>query len=364
MGKTGVNGRSRILTVGAACVVPAAVVAGCASGGAGPLAAPAVRQASPACSSTNLPAWSPDGTQIAFVGRRLGHGLLPQRAICIANVNGKNAAPLPQTVCTRRCRLDLIDSPSQLFWVKPNLLLYGDDFRIFTIPVGGSPAPLGTQPGSFEQFSVDSAGDRVAAGFSNCPQCAGPVTVLGVPSGRLVGRIGGTKLDNVTPSLSPDGTQVVFVRQYADDSGRTTGIWTASADGSHLRRLVPKGFTPLWSPAGDRIAYLAPSGALQLVAPQGGASKTLVTRSVGWLFGWSPDGKQIAFQGQGGWLEIVAVATGKVKKLLRLRFAPNVVWSPSSRELLVKTQPLRLNRCASLWRVPAGGGKPQLLRNC
>ena len=286
------------------------------------------------------------------------------RAICVMNADGRNAAPLPQTVCTRRCRLDLIDSPTQLFWVRPNLLLYGDDFRIFTIPVGGRPAPLGSQPGSYEQFSVDSAGDRVAAGFSNCPQCAGPVTVLGVPSGRLVGRIGGTKLDNITPSISPDGKQVVLVRQDADGSGRANGIWTASADGSRLRRLVPTGITPLWSPAGSRIAYLSPSGALRLVAPQGGASTTLVARNVVWLFGWSPDGKQIAFQGQGERLEVVDVATGKVQKLLRLRFAPNVVWSPSSQELLVKTQPLRQNRCASLWRVPAGGGKPQLLRNC
>ena len=286
------------------------------------------------------------------------------RAICVASADGKDAAPLPQTVCTRRCRLDLIDSPTQLLWVRPNLLLYGDDFRIFTIPVRGTPEPLGSQPGSFEEFSVDSAGDRVAAGFSNCPQCAGPVTILSVPSGRLVGRIGGTKLDNVTPSISPDGRQVVFVRQPADDSGRTLGIWTASADGSRLRRLVPTGITPLWSPAGDRIAYLAPSGALQLVAPQGGASTTLVARGVGWLFGWSPDGRQIAFQGPGEWLEVVDVATGTVQKLMRLRFAPNVAWSPSSQELLVKTQPLRLNRCASLWRVPAGGGKPQLLRSC
>ena len=217
---------------------------------------------------------------------------------------------------------------------------------------------------SFEQFSVDSAGDRVAAGFSNCPQCAGPVTVLGVPSGRLVGRIGGKTLDNITPSLSPDGKEVVFARQYADDSGRTKGIWTASANGSRLRRLVPTGITPLWSPAGNRIAYLAPSGALRLVAPQGGRSKTLVPRNVVWLFGWSPDGKQIAFQGPGGSLEIVDVATGKARKLMQLRFAPNVAWSPSSQELLVKTQPLRLSRCASLWRVPAGGGKPKLLRNC
>jgi hypothetical protein len=246
--------------------------------------------------------------------------------------------------------------------VRPKLLLYGDNFRIFTIAVDGRPEPLGKQPGSFEQFSVDSAGDRVAAGSSNCPHCAGPVTVLSVPSGRFVGGVGGKKLDNITPSLSPDGKRVVFVRQYADGSGRTKGIWTASTDGSDLRRLVPKGLTPLWSPDGGTIAYWQ-SNALRLVRPQVGASKTLVARGVAWVFGWSPDGKQIAFQ-RGGWLEIVDVVTGKVQRLLRLRFVPNVVWSSSSQELLVKTQPLRQNRCASLWRVPAGGGKRQLLRNC
>jgi tricorn protease-like protein len=189
------------------------------------------------------------------------------------------------------------------------------------------------------------------------------VTVVSVPSGRIVGRVGGKKLDNITPSLSPDGKRVVFVRQSADGSGRTKGIWTASADGGDLRRLVPKGFTPLWSAAGGTIAYWQ-SNALRIVQPQGGASKTLVGRGVESVFGWSPDGTQIAFQRTGGWLEIVDVATGKVQKLLRLRFAPNVVWSSSSQELLVKTQPLRRNRCASLWRVPAGGGKRQLLRNC
>ena len=354
------DGRSSVLAAG---VLLAAIVAGGASGGAGTPASAAVRQAAPACSSTNLPTWSPDGNQIAFVGRRLGHGPLAVRAICVATADGKNAAPLPHTVCTRRCRLDLIDSPTQLFWVRPNLLVYGDDFRIFTIPVGGAPEPLGTQPGSFEQSSVDSGGDRVAAGFSNCPRCAGPVTVLGVPSGRLVGRVGGKKLDNITPSVSPDGKQVVFVRQYADDSGRTKGIWTASANGSHLRELVPNGFTPLWSPDGGTIAYWQ-SNALRVVRAQGGASKTLVRRAVDALFGWSPDGTQIALQRQGGWLEVVDIGTGKVRKLLQLHFAPNVAWSPSSQELLVKTQPRRQSRCAFLWRVPADGGKPQLLRNC
>ena len=346
-------------------------------------AASAVRQTAPACSSTNLPAWSPDGKQIAFVGRRLGHGPLSVRAICVATADGTNTAPLQHTTCTRRCRLDLIDSPTQLFWVQPNLLLYGDDFRIFTIPVGGQPQLLGREPGSFEQFSVDSAGDRVAAGHTLCPQpqCAGPVTVLSVPSGGLVGRIGGAKLDNVTPSLSPDGKQVVFVRYHPGDySFHSLGIWTAAADGSQLRRLERTGGSPLWSPDGGKIAYLRGTPpnwpALLLVSPQGGTSTTLIrgaacpsvgrcrSNGVTALFGWSPDGSRIAFENARQRLEVVDVATGKVRSLLTLHIGPSVAWSPVSQELLVRTQPRAHNRCASLWRVPVSSGKPQLLRNC
>lgn len=289
------------------------------------------------------------------------------RALCVAGADGKQAAPLPHTVCTRSCRLDLIDSPSQLFWVQPNLLLYGDDFRIFAVPVGGEPQLLGKQSGSFEQFSVDSAGDRVAAGAPSCPRCNGPVTVLDVPSGALVGRIGGKKADNVTPSISPDGGKVVFARSTSGDSAHTLGLWTASADGSNLRRIVTTGALPLWSPDGTEIAYLAQarsSSTLRLVSPAGGRSRTLLTDARA-LYGWSPDGTQIALElGRGERLALVDVATGKLRTLLRLHFATTVAWSADSQELLVKTQPQRTNRCASLWRVPAGGGKPQLLRRC
>jgi dipeptidyl aminopeptidase/acylaminoacyl peptidase len=289
------------------------------------------------------------------------------RAICVANSDGKQATPLPHTVCARRCRLDLIDSPSQLFWVQPNLLLYGDDFRIFTVPVGGKPQRIGRQFGSFAQFSVDSAGDRVAAGAPWCPRCNGPVTVLDVPSGALVGRIGGKKVDNVTPSISPDGGKVVFARYTSGDSAHTLGLWTASADGRNLRRIVTRGAMPLWSPKGATIAYIATPprwSTLQLVSPDGGKSRTLLS-GVWSVYGWSPNGTQIALElGRGQRLAVVTVATGKVRALMPLHFASTVDWSADSQDLLVKTQPQRTNRCASLWRVPAGGGKPQLLRRC
>jgi WD40-like Beta Propeller Repeat len=164
------------------------------------------------------------------------------------------------------------DPPDQLYWVRPSLLLYGNDFGIGAITVGQSPKLLGKKPP--EPFSVGPNGDRVAAGaVSSCTHtgCAGPVKILSVPWGALVGTVGGTQRINTEPSLSPDGTQVVFARFAANDSGRRLGIWTASADGSHLLRLTRGGSNPLWSPVGNRIAYLARThpSALRLVPSQG-----------------------------------------------------------------------------------------------
>jgi WD40 repeat protein len=292
------------------------------------------------------------------------------RAICVSDADGKHVQPLRYTVCSEHCSRDSSDGADQLDWVRPRLLLYGNDFGIFRISVGRKPGLLGEKPPA--PFAADSAGDRVAAGFSPtaCLSCAGPVTVRDVPSGRLVGRVGGKKFDNIEPSLSPDGKEVVFVRNYADDSGRTEGIWTAAADGSHLQRLERSGFTPFWSPAGNLIAYLAPSGALQLVAPQGGASTTLLRSGPGTIsvFGWSPDGRRIAFSDASGKLAVVDIATRKVRKLLKLHLpydSSGVAWSPTSRQLLVVWRPPTGSGCPSgLWRVPINGAKPRLVHGC
>jgi WD40 repeat protein len=291
------------------------------------------------------------------------------RAICISDADGKHVRPLRYTVCRGRCSRNLSDPPDQLDWAGPRLLLYGSDLGIFAISLGRKPELLGRKPPA--PFAADRAGDRVAAGFSTCPGCAGPVTVRAVPSGRLVGRLGGTRLDNIEPSLLPDGTQVVFVRDDADSSGRTKGIWIAAGDGSHLQQLARSGVNPFWSPAGDRIAYFVPSGttrwAMRLVAPQGGASTTLLRSSPGTVFGWSPDGRRIAFDASGK-LAVVEVATRTVRELLKLRRpygSSSVAWSPDSRQLLVVWRPPTGSDCPSgLWRGPIDGAKPHLVHGC
>lgn len=334
-------------------MLAATVSVGCGIGGAA--ATTATRTAAPCAGQVRAATWSPSGRRIAYVVV----GNSGSRAICVATPNGGHAQPLRFASCRGPCRLDLIDSPSELAWARPKLLLYLDLYRIFDVPLEARPEPLGPTKGTFDTFSLDAKADRIALGTTVCEGCRGPITVLDVPSGRVAGAIGGPKTDAFWPSLSPDGKRVVFVEAIP-----AYRVWIASSDGSNQRRLAECGGQPLWSPAGNEIACLgegSDSSALMLVSPRGGRARTLVPNAVpnGQLLGWSPDGKQIAFlRGRRSWsLDVVDVKTGRMRRLLAVGDSTaSAAWSPDSRQLLVTL------RCG-LWRIPVDGPKPRRLRD-
>jgi Tol biopolymer transport system component len=102
------------------------------------------------------------------------------------------------------------------------------------------------------------------------------------------------------PSLSPDGTRVVYYWNRDDDPG----LYIKPVDGSPRRlatddvgRLHWCGYAK-WSPTGEFIAFLANGEAdtknVWIISPNGGQPR-LLTAASGIGLAWTPDGKSLAF---------------------------------------------------------------------
>ena len=105
------------------------------------------------------------------------------------------------------------------------------------------------------------------------------------------------------PQISPDGSQIVYVRNFNDimtDRARSN-LWIIDFDGSSHRPLTSGNDnygSPRWSPSGDRLAYVSSQdGSAQIYVrwmDTGETAKiTNLTEGPGSLT-WSPDGRQLA----------------------------------------------------------------------
>jgi acylaminoacyl-peptidase len=105
------------------------------------------------------------------------------------------------------------------------------------------------------------------------------------------------------PQISPDGSQIVYVRRGSDimtDRPRTA-LWIMDFDGSNHRPLTDgtsSVSSPRWSPDGNRLLYVSnEDGSSQLFVRWMDTGQTAeltnVTESAG-SFTWSPDGRWIA----------------------------------------------------------------------
>ena len=100
-----------------------------------------------------------------------------------------------------------------------------------------------------------------------------------------------------TPSVSPDGLDVVFL----SDNGAHANLWIARTDGSGIRQLTferDRSVTigvPLWSPAGDRIAFVCSrqTTGIRVIHPSGRGLRQLVPDGFGPC--WSRDGKWLYY---------------------------------------------------------------------
>ena len=354
-----------------AVCIAALLVAGCGAGGKG--GAETSRASSSTvspCHWVTQPMWSPDGTQIVYYGRRWPplknrNPIYILHALCTMGGDGTNMQPVRYTTCGgKHCPSDPSD-PGLIAWTQFGIL-YQSGGGVFRIVPGNKPQQI-ARP-SAVSYVTNPAGTRLAAApyYDSCDTCAGPLTIYDAQTGAVVGKVGGKKLSNVDPSLSPDGSSVAFGRFTSNQTGKSLGIWAANTNGRSLRQLVKVGLYPLWSPTRAKVAYQVQGGSLHLVSAAGGKSRTLVPGRVENVFGWSPNGRYVAFAQagrNGSKLAVVNVATRKVRTLLRLNDSPTASWAPDSLHLVVNSLPPGA-KCGPTYRVSLTGSTPVKIASC
>jgi Tol biopolymer transport system component len=155
------------------------------------------------------PAWSPNGSQIAFLSKREG-----DLDIYVINSDGSGERRL----------YDSGTNDADIDW-RGGTIVFTSNFTIWRMDGDGTQAAQVTQP-----------------------QNAGIWGTANLPIG------------DYDPRLSPDGTRIAFERledPFAPNGGYN--IFTIRTDGTQETRLTSTGFAqglPSWSPSGERIAYV------------------------------------------------------------------------------------------------------------
>jgi dipeptidyl aminopeptidase/acylaminoacyl peptidase len=107
------------------------------------------------------------------------------------------------------------------------------------------------------------------------------------------------------PAISPDGRSIVYTRGWVDQINDhwESALWIVNADGTRNRFLV-EGSSPVWSPDGTRLAYVAmadePKGPqifVRYMDAEGATSQVTRLTSPPRSIRWSPDGKWIGYAG-------------------------------------------------------------------
>ena len=174
---------------------------------------------------------------------------------------------------------------------------------------------------------------------------------------RLVITGGGQARINVAPSLSPDGTRVMFLSErdlYSIElflaevaTGRIIKRVTRSAIDPHLQSLQFIHSAGAWSPDGSRFAFGAVADGrpvLKIIDVESGKTRREIKfDGLGEIFNptWSPDGRRVAVSAMAGGISdlvLVDLDSGSSRRLTDDVYADlSPAWSPDGKHIAFVT---------------------------
>jgi Tol biopolymer transport system component len=187
------------------------------------------------------PAWSSDGTQIAFASRRDG----PAR-IFVMRANGKDV---------RHITFSAHDDDHPSWSPDGRRIAFGREGALFVAPAaGGPPRRLGRGLGSADDPVWSPDGKLVAYDYRRPGFSIREIWVMGA-DGRHPREV--TRLGAVSghPSWSPEARRLAF---HSNVRGGHYEIYSIGVNGTGLRRETRSGIDtiePAWSPNGKEIAF-------------------------------------------------------------------------------------------------------------
>ena len=240
------------------------------------------------------PAWSPDGTKIAFIGSDFDN----EDDIFIMDADGSNIVRLTDDPGRD---YDFAWSPdgNQIAFVSTRANDHGD---IFVINIDGSGLRQLTHSDKHSKNPAWSPdGSRIL--FDHDFEVA--VIDRSGSNMRIL-----TQIDDgwsESPSWSPDGSRIAFtVGVEMNDERKWAQLFVALADGSGMLQLTNsknEHARPVWSPSGDQIALRISDGSTGKFYPWviNSDGSALHQISDSWAhkekLRWSPDGKVIIHYG-------------------------------------------------------------------